>query len=180
MDISDIKKPIADPQYPVTGNQPGFGWPAAQYVEVLPDDINLPGGADSTGAILKLEFTTSCPICTLDVLEYKGTSLRVRSTYELVETNDPLGPIFGVSEDISSDFGAPGGTERLVLVFVSPVLDFRFDGFFEYTFTAIDNPPKAPENLNANENAAASTIELGWDPLEEDQISTMVVEIFAH
>jgi|GEM_PF-5193236 len=171
VDIVDTKKPIADPEYPVSGNQSGFSWPAAQYIEVYPDDLNLPDGSDSTGATVHLDFFTSCLKCTLDVFEFTALGDKNRTTYEFDDYFDSLGPGAKVVGDLSSDFGAPGGTEKLTLVFVNPVPDFGPQGYYKYTFTAKDNPPKAPRNLSASENANNVAIELDWDAVDEEGIS---------
>lgn len=177
IEITDTKKPIAEPNYPVMGNQLGFGWPAAQYIEVFPDDLTLPDGPDATGATLQLDISTDCPRCTLDVLEFGAFGgAPVRTAYLLEDTGQsgPAGPIIGAFEDISLDFGAPGGTEKVVVIFVNPYLEFAFPWEYEYTFTAIDNPPQAPEDLEAFADEFADLIELTWDEVNEDAISYRV------
>lgn len=171
VDIVDTKKPIADPEYPVSGNQSGFSWPATQYIEVYPDDLNLPGGSDSTGATVHLDFFTSCLKCTLDVFEFTASGDKNRTTYEFEDFFDSLGPGAKVVEDISSDFGAPGGTEKMVLMFVNPVPDFGPQGYYKYTFTAKDNPPKPPKNLTASASPDEVAIKLDWDLVDEGGIS---------
>lgn len=165
--IENQTKPVAAPQIPTRRTSNLSEEPAARYEEAVPDDLNLPLGDDSTGATLELEFLTGCRSCTLDVVQYGGGGQPTPTTYQFQQ----IGTRVGISEAVSSDFGKPGGTDRVVVVFVRGVPDEASSGAFEFTFTAIDNPPIAPRGLTATASAAASRIELGWQPIEEDRIS---------
>jgi hypothetical protein len=132
---------------------------AAQYIDILSTGLALPGGADATGATLQVVLGTICNGCSLEVLQYPGD---VRTSYA-------LDPDISMETILAEDFGTPGGTDKLVLALINGI-DPKTRGA-NYRILATDNPPIAPENLNASVHAGPpKVVHLTWGAVEEDDI----------
>ena len=171
VEIAEVEQPQARPPVPVEKNFPGFDSPGAQYVEIRPSRLNLPGGADATGATLHLEFSTSCPNCTLDVLTFHAGGTPTRTTLPLTMSGSI---VFSASADLATDFGGAGGVNKAILVFSNGPQDFFPQGYYDYALTATDNPPETPTLLTATADASTLRdrwIQLVWDRVRENGIT---------
>jgi len=163
--VVQVETPRARPAVPVERNLQGFEAPGAQYVEILPTRLGLPGGDDATGAKLHLEFWTNCENCALDVLAFFASGNSTRTTLPLTIS----GPnVFSATADLATNFGGAGGVTKAVLVFSNGPQEFFPQGYYEYTLTATDNPPEAPAHLTAT--AGANTLRDRWISLQWDQV----------
>jgi hypothetical protein len=163
--VVKVETPRVHPSAPTERNLPGFEAPGAQYVEILPTRLGLPGGSAASGAKLHLEFSTSCPNCTLDVLAFFANGTSRRTTLPLT-MKGPL--VFSASADLATNFGGAGGVTKAVLVFSNGPQDFFPQGHYDYALTATDNAPDTPTNLTAT--VGANTLRDRWIQLQWSQV----------
>ena len=171
----EVNSEVPEVGIPIHVNKEGFGDPGGFVIEILPDDLGLPSGNDQTGATLSFELVTNCPYCAVDFLSIDANGLVSQSqTLITFDQND-------TAEIEISDFGMPNGTSKLTAIFSSgaggyggwgyePTGGIPSFGFFDYTIAAIDNPPKAPQNLTATTNNGSYPIQLSWNAIIETGI----------
>jgi nitrogen fixation protein FixH len=179
LNIAFPEAPLADSL--VSRARSAFDDPGAQAIEVITSSLGLPAGIDQTGATLYLTITTNCPYCALDVLTRTiTTSLQAAGALPRgLVTTGASAPITRVV----SNFGAPGGVMTATLLFSSGAgcygdwgyqCPLWVESFSQYTYAllAVDNPPKAPRNLNATAIHMGNTtsVALAWNAVLEDGI----------
>ena len=173
--IEQDEYPSANPPIAVTRHLLGFEGPGAQYVEILPTRLGLPGGTDATGAKLHLEFSTSCPTCTLDALTFAGGTPARTPIPLTLSGSDGLNLVFSGSADLATNFGAAGGVTKAALVFSNGPEEVFLH--YDYTITATDNSPESPTHLTATAGANALRdrwIQLQWDQVREAGVTYSV------
>lgn len=164
--------PDASPTVPLFGDRSGFEDPAAIYLDISSANLGLPGGADATGATLRLEFNTDCSECTLDSVHFGpgGTTSRQPHALAVSGTTPGLRPIYSVEVDLETGFGLANSVGRVSLVFANGAIDGFSLGYFDYRIEAIDNPPIRPRNFRVALSGAEG-VQLNWDPVQEAGVS---------
>jgi len=159
--------------------------PGADFIEILPDNLGLPGGADQTGATLVVTVETVCPYCAVQLITFDSTGGSTVSNPNLTSVNVENRFPYSIT-----NFGAAGATDvqKATLIFSIGVMGAGsqwglplpggtqpFDGY-HYTITTTDNPPKTPTGLSASNTGGGYPIQLAWNAVQENGITYNVYQ----